>query len=220
MRILTATAIATVALGAAAAPAHAQSNGPEVLVRARAIWVSPTERSGPVTPGFPGSEVGVGDSVMPEVDFTLKPTKHIGVELILATTRHEAKGRGTLSGIDTLASTWVLPPTLTLQYHFAPDAKVRPYIGAGVNYTIFYSEHASDALENAIGPTKVSLDDSFGYALQAGTDVDLTDKIFLNFDVKYIDMDTTARLDTNGTINTSRIHIDPLVFGVGVGTRF
>ena len=192
----------------------------DLLVRARAIIVAPTESSGPVTPAFPGSEVGVSDSVMPEVDFTYMLTDHVGAELILATTKHDAQGRGTLSGVDELASTWVLPPTLTLQYHFAPEAKVRPYVGAGVNYTIFYSTKASPALETAIGATSVKMDDSFGYAVQAGVDIDLNDKVFLNLDVKYIDIDTTARLRTGAAANTARISIDPIVAGVGVGFRF
>jgi outer membrane protein len=192
----------------------------DFLVRARAIVVAPTESSGPVTPGFPGSEVGVSNSVMPEVDFTYMLTDNIGAELILATTKHDAQGRGTLSGVDELASTWVLPPTLTLQYHFAPEGKVRPYVGAGVNYTRFYSTKASRALETAIGATSVKMDDSFGYAVQAGIDFDLNDKVFLNLDVKYIDIDTTARLRTGAATNTARISIDPIVAGVGVGFRF
>ena len=210
--------IAALACAVGAQPATAKEG--DLLVRARAIIVAPTESSGPVTPAFPGSEIGVSDSVMPEVDFTYMLTDHVGAELILATTKHDAQGRGTLSGVDELASTWVLPPTLTLQYHFAPEAKVRPYVGAGVNYTIFYSTKASPALEAAIGATSVKMDDSFGYAVQAGVDIDLNEKVFLNLDVKYIDMDTTARLRTGAATNTARISIDPIVAGVGVGFRF
>lgn len=210
--------IGALACAAAVQPAAAKEG--DFLVRTRAIVVAPTESSGPVTPGFPGSEVGVSDSVMPEVDFTYMLTDNIGAELIVATTKHDAQGRGTLSGFDELASTWVLPPTLTLQYHFAPGAKVRPYVGAGVNYTIFYSTKASDALEKAIGSTTVKMDDSFGYAVQAGIDIDLSEKMFLNLDVKYIDIDTAARLRTGAVTNTARISIDPIVAGVGVGFRF
>ncbi len=210
--------IGALACAVGAQPAIAKEG--DFLVRGRAILVAPTESSGPVTPGFPGSEVGVSNAVMPEVDFTYMLTDNIGAELILATTKHDAQGRGTLSGFDKLASTWVLPPTLTLQYHFAPEAKVRPYVGAGVNYTIFYSTKASDALVTAISATDVEMDDSFGYALQAGVDIDLNEKMFLNLDVKYIDMDTTARLRTGATTNTAQISIDPIVAGVGVGFRF
>ncbi|MFL9839770.1 OmpW family protein [Sphingomonas sp. ST-64] len=210
--------IGVAASAIAAQPAFAKEG--DVLIRARAILVAPTESSGPVEPAFPASAVGVSDSVMPEVDFTYMLTDRIGAELILATTKHDAQGRGALSGFDELASTWVLPPTLTLQYHLAPEGKVRPYVGAGINYTIFYSTKASPALETAIGATTVKMDDSFGYALQAGVDIDLTEKVFLNLDVKYIDIDTTARLNTGGAINSARVSIDPIVAGVGIGFRF
>ncbi len=159
---------------------------------------------------------------MPEVDITHMVSDNVGLELIAATTKHNASGTsGTTGGIGKLASTWVLPPTLTLQYHFAPEAKVRPYVGAGVNYTIFYSEKPSAGLETAVGQTDVNLKDSFGWAAQAGIDIDLNEKMFLNFDVKYIDIDTTARLATTA-IGTQRVKIslDPIVVGVGVGFRF
>ena len=202
-----------------AAPAMAQQKG-DVLVRVRAIMVAPNEKSGSVQPSFPGARVGVTDSYAPEVDFTYMLSDHIGTELILATTKHHVQGRGSLSGIDRLAGTWVLPPTLTLQYHLAPHAKIRPYLGAGINYTVFYSSKASNALDAAIGNTKVHLKDSVGYALQAGFDVDLTPSVFVNLDVKYVDIDTKARLTTGALVNRVDVHIDPLVFGVGLGKRF
>jgi outer membrane protein len=147
-------------------------------------------------------------------------TNHVGAELILGTTKHNISGEGALKPVGKLANTWVLPPTLTLQYHFLPAAHIRPYVGAGVNYTIFYSEDSTRALDSAIGKTKVRLSDSAGYALQAGVDVDLTKRVFANFDVKYIDLDTTARLTTGTLVNRERVHLDPLVFGVGLGMRF
>lgn len=207
--------------GAAAAfavtPALAKEG--DVLVRARAIVVAPNESSGAVS-GIPGSKVGVGDSVMPEVDFTYMATNHIGAELILATTKHSVSGRGTISGLGDVANTWVLPPTLTLQYHFAPDGKIRPYLGAGINYSVFYSAKATPSLNTALGATKVKLDDSVGYALQAGVDVPVSEKVFVNFDVKYIDMRTTARLTSGATLRTAHVKIDPIVAGVGIGFRF
>ena len=213
--------IALAAAAAIAQPAQAAEAG-DVMVRLRGIMVSPTETSGSVLPGFPGEEVKVDDSIMPEVDVTWMATRKIGFELIAATTKHDASGKtGTTGSIGKLASTWVLPPTLTAQYHFAPDAKVRPYVGAGLNYTIFYSEDASTGLESAVGKTRVRMSDSFGWAAQAGVDIDLNKKVFLNIDVKYIDIDTKARLDTTAA-GTQRVKVslDPIVFGLGIGTRF
>ena len=223
MRNWMATAAMSTALiagGGAAAPAHATEAG-DVLLRVRAILVAPNEKSGSVLPAFPGEKVKINDSYMPEVDVTYLASKNVGFELIASTTRHHASGRsGTTGSIGRLASTWVLPPTLTAQYHFAPAAKVRPYVGAGLNYTIFWNEKASDGLEAAVGDTHVHMKDSFGWAAQAGVDVDITPKVFLNFDAKYIDIDTTARLHTTAIGSQSvKVHLDPLVLGVGLGFR-
>lgn len=210
--LLTATALAT--------PAYAEQG--DTLIRVRGILVAPNEDSGSISPTFPGEGVKVDNSIMPEIDFTYMFSKHVGAELILATTKHHASGKtGTTGSIGRLASTWVLPPTLTLQYHFAPEGRIRPYVGAGVNYTIFYSEKASSGLESAVGDTNVRMKDSFGWALQAGVDVPISERAFINFDVKYVDIDTTARLDTTA-IGTQRVrvHLDPLIVGVGIGMRF
>jgi len=209
-----------VAAGAALVAGPAQAEQGDWILRLRAIMVAPNEKTGPVQPAFPGGRTSLDNSVMPEVDFTYMATQHIGAELILATTKHHVSGKDALAPVGRLASTWVLPPTLTLQYHFTPEAQIRPYVGVGANYTIFYSTKASGALETAVGKTKVRMSDSFGYALQAGIDFDVSQRIFLNLDVKYIDLDTKARLTTGTLVNRERVHIDPFVFGVGIGTRF
>lgn len=224
----TKTLAATMMLGMAAiaAPASAQSDTGikqgDVLVRVRAILVAPTESTSGITPTFPTEHASVNNSVMPEVDLTYMVTDHIGLELIAATTKHTASGiSGTTGSIGKLASTWVLPPTLTAQYHFNPLGKIRPYVGAGINYTIFWNEKASKGLEAAVGPTRVHMSDSFGYAGQAGIDVDIGKRTFLNFDVKYIDMNTTATLQTTAIGTQSvRVHLNPMVFGAGIGFRF
>lgn len=207
-------------LALSATPALAKQG--DVLIRVRAIAVAPNEDSSSVLPAFPGEQVSVDSSFAPEIDFTYMATDHLGFELIAATTKHSASGiTGTTGTIGRLASTWVLPPTLTAQYHFAPKAKIRPYVGAGINYTIFYNEKATDALTGAVGPTNVSMDDSFGWAVQAGVDIDLTESLFLNLDVKYIDIDTTATLNTTAAgTQTVDINLDPLVVGIGLGMRF
>jgi outer membrane protein len=216
----TLTALAVLGIVAAAAPASAQIKQGDWLFRVRAIDVIPNESSGPVT-GVPGSAVGVGNSVMPEIDFTYMATDNIGAELILATTKHSLTGEGSIAGVGQIGSSWVLPPTLTLQYHANPHGHVRPYVGAGINFTIFYSSKSTPALDTALGgASTVKLDDSFGYALQAGVDFDITPKVFANLDLKYIDMSTTAHVTTGAAVRTVDANINPLVVGVGVGFRF
>ena len=214
--------ISTLALlmaGMAATPAMAEAG--DTFIRGRGIMVAPNEDSTGITPAFPTETVSVDNAITPEIDITHMLSNNVGIELIAATTKHSVSGTtGTTGSIGKLASTWVLPPTVTLQYHFAPEAKVRPYVGAGVNWTLFYKEKASNGLEAAVGQTNVNLSSSFGWAAQAGIDIDLNEKMFLNFDVKYIKMNTNARLNTTAAgVQRVGVDIDPLVFGVGVGFK-
>lgn len=215
--LLLCTALATAA--GAAMPAVAEAG--DVLLRVRGIYVTPTEESGDILPAFPGEGVELTDAVAPEIDITYMATDHVGLELIAATTKHEARGvTGTTGSLGDLVETWVLPPTVTLQYHFLPEGNVRPYVGAGLNYTIFWDEEAQDPLTDAVGPTDVSLSDSFGWALQAGVDIDITERFFLNLDAKYIDMDTDVRLDTTAAGRQGvDVDVNPFVFGVGFGMK-
>lgn len=194
------------------------------LVRLRGIVVAPTEESSAVTT-LPGSEVGVENAVVPELDFTYFLTDNIAAELILATSPHDIVGEGTIEGLGEIAEVMVLPPTLTLQYHLMPNhAAFRPYVGVGVNYSIFYSQDATASLENTLGTTDVDLDDSVGVAFQIGADFPISDRWFLNADVKYIQIDTDATLTSFDegvtTVRTVEVDLDPIVAGVGVGFRF
>ncbi len=198
--------ITAAALAAAAfAATGAQAAEGDVLVRVRAIGVVPNEGNG--AGALAGA--GVNNDVVPEIDVTYMATDNLGFELIAATSMHKVSNA---MGAP-LARAYVLPPTLTAQYHFAPDAKIRPYVGAGLNYTIFYSEKGQGDLTGA----DVSINDSFGWAAQAGVDVDLNDKYFVNVDVKYIDM--KAKTKVGGTV-AGTLDINPLVIGIGFGTRF
>lgn len=222
--------IATVALLAATAlpglAAAQQAGDPfeagDVLLRVRGIAIAPQDDSSGITPALPNETVEVSTAFVPEVDFTYFASPNLAFELIAATSKHDVDGvTGVTGGIGELASTWVLPPTLTAQYHFNPAGAVRPYVGAGVNYTLFYSEKASGGLVDAVGATSVDLDDSFGWAVQAGVDVALNDKLMLNLDAKYIDIDTTATLSTAALgVQSVDVEIDPLVIGIGLGFQF
>ena len=200
------------------APAFAAEG--DWLVRLRGIVVAPTESSSAVMPTFPDATVSVDNAIVPELDFTYFFTDNVGAELILATSPHDISGEGSLAALGEIADTMVLPPTLTLQYHFMPNELLRPYVGVGVNYSIFYSEDATTALTDAIGATMVDLDESVGIAFQAGVDFDINERFFVNLDVKYIQIDTTATLTTGTLVNTVDVDLDPIVAGIGVGMRF
>ena len=199
------------------------------IVRGRGIVISPNDSSGLVSAGgvgIAGTGVNVDSQAVPELDVTYMFHKHWGVELIAGIARHNvdfktgAPVAGLTNGLK-LFDSWVLPPTVTLQYHFLPDNNIRPYIGAGINYTAFLGNNASRQLEALVGPVDVDMDNSWGFALQAGMDIDIRNNWFFNVDVKYIDINTTASLLT-GPLGRLRVNVDvdPVVFGAGIGYRF
>lgn len=195
----------------AAAPVSAFEAG-NFLVRLRGIHLWPNDSSGSVKP-IPHSGVAVGSATAPELDFTYMLTCNWGTELILETSRHTITGRKDLSGTR-VGKTWVLPPTLLLQYHFFPDCCYQPYLGLGANCTILYNE------DSHLSHTKLKLSDpSWGIAYQGGVDIMLCQNWFLNFDVKYVNIDTEAKLkgDVNGKVH---VDIDPWIFGIGIGRYF
>ncbi len=118
-----------------------------------------------------------------------------------------------LNGGGKVGSTKHLPPTVSLQYHFNPDAAVRPYLGTGVNYTLFFDEKTRSALAGST----LKLQDSWGLAVQAGVDFRLNQDWFATLDGRWMDIDSRARVD--GT-SIGTVAIDPLAFGLSVGRRF
>ena len=176
----------------------------DILVRLRAISIQPHVSAG----GALGSlGVDVNNAIVPELDFTYMIRDDIGVELILGTSRHQVT-----SNIGGLGGVGVLPPTLLLQYHFNHQGRVRPYVGAGLNYTYFYNDKLK------AGDTPVSIKrSSFGPALQAGVDVQVTKTLFVNADLKKIWMRTSA---SAGGADLGSLKIDPWVLGLGVGMKF
>jgi outer membrane protein len=152
-------------------------------------------------------QTDVDNAYVPEVDVTYFFTKNIAAELIAATAEHKVS-----AGTNTLGDVWILPPTLTLQYHFQPDEKFSPYIGAGINYSMFYGE------DDAAGFNNLDVDGGLGWALQAGFDYWLNDHWGVNADIKYVDLDVDVRV--NNTLSADDVELDPVIVGVGASYRF
>ena len=182
--------------------------------RVRVISVSPNESA---KIQVIGGDVKISNEVVPELDFTYYFNKNWAAELILATTNHDVKAIGTSAGNIPLGDVWLLPPTLTFQYHLTSLKNIEPYIGAGINYTIFYNADSGAVVNN------VKYDNTFGFALQTGLDIDLNKKWFLNFDLKKIFLNTTATVNATtalGATVDADVDIDPLIIGFGFGMRF
>jgi len=193
----------TVALLAGLLSASAFADQGDILARFRIVDVAPVSSSN----GTLGGHASVKSDTIPELDFTYMITNNVGTELILGTSRHEVD----LGGAN-LGKISVLPPTLTLQYHFTPQSTFRPYVGAGFNYTYFYS----NGLKSGATPVQVK-SHSFGPAFQVGADYAITKDWFVNVDVKklFISTDVSAGGSSLGTLT-----INPWVYGVGIGTKF
>ncbi|WP_029012081.1 OmpW/AlkL family protein [Niveispirillum irakense] len=215
------TALAAAIGGAAllcsmAAPAMAEKSAGDILARARIVLVQPDESSklSLGNTAIPG-HVALDSSIIPELDFSYFFTDNIAAELILGTTQHHPKAQATPLGASVdLGDVWLLPPTLTLQYHFNPKGTVSPYVGAGINYTIFYGEDPGAALDT-------KYDNGFGYALQAGVDFALTEKWSFNVDVKKLWLNTNVKVNAGlPSLIKADVDIDPWLIGVGFGYRF
>lgn len=210
MKKLTLALLATTLLHAA--PAAAQDDlfdfgdKSRWMIRARAINVMPDESS-KVT-GLPaGTKVKADFAWTPELDFTYFFTDHVAAELIAATSQHDMS---TNTGIN-LGDVWVLPPQLTMQYHFNPGGQFRPYAGAGLGYMIYYGED-SGAVNN------IDYENGISYTLQAGMDYAIDEHWALNADVKKLWHNTDVSIN-NGAIRAD-VDLDPWVFGMGIGYRF
>jgi len=203
-RIAAALALALAIPLAMPATAEAQN----WMVRLRAIAVVPDASSSI-------SGLDASDEWAPELDFTYFFTKNIAAELVLTYPQeHDVTVQeSALGGPVTIGTFKHLPPTLTLQYHFAPDADFRPYVGAGINLTWIRDV---DLAIPTVG--KLDLDStSWGAAYGAGFDYRLDRNLFLNVDVKKVHIGSDVYLDGN---KVTSVKIDPILYSVGLGWRF
>lgn len=206
-----ATAIAACAGGAQAQDYQPKAKG-GIVLNVRVTDVMPTG-SDPITTtagAATGLRAKVNDDVMPTIGITYFLTDHLAVEAIAGTTQHTVRAKGPATDIK-LKDTWVLPPVVTLQYHFAPDARVSPYVGAGLNYMLFYGGSNKNGFN-------LNIDDGFGAALQAGVDIATKDRWTVNVDAKKVFFETDA-VDRSKGLKT-KVTLNPWVLSAGLGYRF
>jgi outer membrane protein len=146
------------------------------------------------------------------------------VELVAATPfSHDVNGAGGLAG-NKIANIKQLPPSLIAQYHFLDNRYAfRPFVGVGINYTVFFDEQPSQALKATLGTddVEVKLDDSFGFVAQLGANYRIDEKWGLHAMLSLIDIDTDATVYANGSkALTSTVKLDPIVAMLGVKYHF
>ncbi|WP_329890361.1 OmpW/AlkL family protein [Stenotrophomonas muris] len=195
------------ALSLAAAPAMAQSKG-DWTVSAGVHQVAPKSNNGWLAGGT--LKVDVDNDVKPTITGEYFIVDNLGIEVLAALPfKHDIN----INGLGRVGSTKQLPPVVTLQYHFNSKGKVSPFVGAGLNYTTFFSEDTTGALAGS----KLKLQDSWGLAAHAGVDFAIGEKGALRVDMRWIDIDSKVKLNGEkiGTVN-----IDPLVYGASYVFKF
>lgn len=222
-------AASALALAIAAPIAQAHQAG-DIIVRAGAITVDPREDSGNIWVGALNTKVGGTKATLDSdtqlgLNFAYMLTDKFGIELLAASPfSHDVgvKGMpGAYAGLNgKLGSLKHLPPTLSVVYYpVGGNSAFQPYIGAGINYTWFFDDKLSSEAENK-GFSGLDMKDSWGWAAQVGLDYQLTDKILVNAQVRYIDIETTGTTNILGDKVKVDVDVDPFVYMVGLGYKF
>jgi outer membrane protein len=226
-KVLALTAAVVAALGSTSVFAETEGNW---MMRIRAVDVRPEKKSDPVAnlgADIPSDQIYVDNKTIPEVDFTYFFSKNLAAELILTyPQKMDVQVGGSAAGGFKAGTLKALPPTLTLQYHFMPDATFRPYVGAGINYTRISNitlsglDAVTTSLAGGVGNENVNTVDknSWGGALQIGFDVKVGANSYINFDYKKVYIKTDLKNSALGKIST--LKLDPQLFGIGYGFKF
>jgi outer membrane protein len=193
-------------LAFAATAAHAQLDNPWTF-RFGVHDVSPTSGTGSLAGG--ALKADLDDSVRPTASIEYLVTPSFGIDLLAAWPfEHTLKLNGAKA-----ATLKQLPPTLGVNWHFMPDSTFSPFVGAGVNFTKVFDEKPTGPLAG----TDLAIGDSWGLAAHAGFDVALSQKWLITADVRWMDIDSSVRV--NGA-SVGTVHVDPWAFGVSAGYRF
>ena len=229
--ILCTALVSALALSSVNAFAHEAG---DILFRAGFTTVAPDDSSTNILVG--GDNFQIGEAVVGGV--SVDDNTQLGLNVayflsdswnieVLAATPFSHKID--LASGGNLGKTKHLPPTITANYFFNHGSAVfQPYVGLGVNYTIFFDEDLNttsvESINGAIGATisDLSLDNSFGLAAQIGADYKIADGIFLNASVRYIGLETDASFKVNGADlgSIESVDINPFVYTISVGYKF
>lgn len=199
-------------LAAMLLPASALAQDSPWMVRARGVYIHTADKSDAIPSlKVPDDAITVSRKLIPEVDITRFLGKNVAAELILTyPQQHDVELSGTKIG-----TFKHLPPVLSLQYHFSPEATVRPYIGIGANLTLISSVKLSVPGVGALDLENSSV----GISGQGGVDVKIGPKLYLNADVKYVTLASDVFLKAGGT-KVSAVTLNPWLVGAGLAYRF
>jgi outer membrane protein len=221
-------AIATAAL-LATSPALMAHEAGDLILRVGAANVQPNESSSVIntinTGALAGTGVGVGNNTQLGINLVYMLTDSWAIEVLASTPfEHDLTASGLAQyGFNTtdLGSTEHLPPTVSALYYFgSSNATIRPFIGAGINYTTFFEDSLSSSARAELGANDLELDDSFGLSFRAGIDWQLNDRWLLNASAWNIDLDTNASFNSSLGRVRANVDIDPWVYMISLGYKF
>ncbi|MEE1877088.1 OmpW/AlkL family protein [Altererythrobacter litoralis] len=216
----------TAALAVLSSPAMAQDDRTgDIQVKLLGTAVLPDGKitDVKVDPGLPsGTQTAANDNVVPTVAIEYFFTNNFSVETICCMTQHDVDGTTGLPGAELVSNARVIPATFTAKYHFDAGG-AKPYVGAGATYFLWVSDKPGAATTPApFNVTDTDLSNEFGFVLQAGIDIPLSDKGFgLSLDAKRYFVDTTATWRAGSTTVIQTEHkLDPWVLSAGVSFTF
>ncbi|WP_076417373.1 OmpW family outer membrane protein [Colwellia sp. UCD-KL20] len=167
----------------------------------------------------------VDDNSQLGLNFLYFYSTNIAIEVLAATpfthdvTIHDKNAVLNVDGAK-LGEVTQLPPTISVLYYIENQSAFKPYVGLGVNYTIFFDEQFEDA-PKSLGLSNLELDASFGLSYQLGVDYLINDNFHINASARYIDISTDATFDVGGeSIGKATIDVDPMVYSIMLGYKF
>ena len=222
MRTIVITLLLTMGL-ASASTVHALDKG-DIILRGGVGLIFPNDDSDQLT-GVPGATVGVDDSATFAFTAGYMFHNNLALELLgIWPANHDVEGEGVLPGlgISDVGELDIFPPTLSLNYYFQPKQKLRPHIGVGINYSVYWDTEASSQVKAVLGNgTDLDISHSVGWAVNAGIDYDISDRMFFTANFWYVDIEAEASLKATalGKLDVD-VDVDPFVALIGLGFRF
>lgn len=184
----------------------------------------------------------VEDDTQLGLNFVYFFNNNLAIELLAATPFEHDIIVDTGVGKANLGTTKQLPPTLSALYYFDTHSAFKPYVGLGINYTIFFDDKFKPAMQGENSPQIISisdgstttpigaaldandldLDSSWGLSAQIGADYMIDSNWSINASVRYIDIKTEATFTAvnNSVPGKVSVDVDPIVYSLMLGYKF
>ena len=211
MRYVVAVALALVC----SAPAFAQRS---FDLTGNVVWLDPTG-AGTFGDLFDPVDLEVDSDIGFGIAANVFFSDHLSAEFAVARVENETNLRRRATGAAATGGNLEMTPlTAVLQYHFAPNGAIDPYLGAGGAYMLFDFSQG----QGITGVDQIDVDDDIGFAVNAGLGIKLGGRLGLNFDAKYVPVESAARavIVSSGEDSFTRIDVSPIILSAGVSLRF